>query len=110
MIVNLVTRNDANLALLPRFRQILIEPPFNVRLIRWFKYSTVSRCKCGHGSLVIKISDRGWLVTNSTPVPQKTRCVGQRCTLNLSRAQKSSRRCHVVVERKGASSGVLFVT
>ncbi|GFT29269.1 hypothetical protein TNCV_3588481 [Trichonephila clavipes] len=31
------------------------------------------------------------LVTNSSPVPLKTRRVGQRCTLNLSRAQTSSR-------------------
>ncbi|GFX02727.1 hypothetical protein TNCV_2011711 [Trichonephila clavipes] len=31
------------------------------------------------------------LVTGSSPVPLKIRCVGQRCTLNLSRAQTSSR-------------------
>ncbi|GFU77432.1 hypothetical protein TNCV_3498061 [Trichonephila clavipes] len=31
------------------------------------------------------------LVTRSSPVPLKTRRVGQRCTLNLSRAQMSSR-------------------
>ncbi|GFS80916.1 hypothetical protein TNCV_126591 [Trichonephila clavipes] len=33
------------------------------------------------------------------PVPQKTRRVGQRCTLNLSRAEMSSRWCGVVVRR-----------
>ncbi|GFV41725.1 histone-lysine N-methyltransferase SETMAR [Trichonephila clavipes] len=33
------------------------------------------------------------LVTNSNPVPLKTRRVGQRCTLNLSRAETSSRWC-----------------
>ncbi|GFX77529.1 hypothetical protein TNCV_4025791 [Trichonephila clavipes] len=33
------------------------------------------------------------LVTSSSPVPLKTRRVGQRCTLNLSRAQTSSRWC-----------------
>ncbi|GFX79425.1 hypothetical protein TNCV_1715751 [Trichonephila clavipes] len=30
------------------------------------------------------------LVTSSSPVPLKTRHVGQRCTLNLSRAETSS--------------------
>ncbi|GFU49234.1 hypothetical protein TNCV_2675251 [Trichonephila clavipes] len=32
-------------------------------------------------------------VTSSRPVPLKTRRVGQRCTLNLSRAETSSRWC-----------------
>ncbi|GFX71363.1 uncharacterized protein TNCV_2453741 [Trichonephila clavipes] len=50
------------------------------------------------------------LVTSSSPVPQKTRRVGQRCTLNLSRAKTSSRWCGVVVRRGGASSGVIHVT
>ncbi|GFX66805.1 hypothetical protein TNCV_3049031 [Trichonephila clavipes] len=31
------------------------------------------------------------LVASSSPVPPKTRRVGQRCTLNLSRAETSSR-------------------
>ncbi|GFY14970.1 uncharacterized protein TNCV_235201 [Trichonephila clavipes] len=35
----------------------------------------------------------------SSPVPLKTRRVGQRCTLNLSRAETSSRWCGVVVRR-----------
>ncbi|GFW71287.1 uncharacterized protein TNCV_537051 [Trichonephila clavipes] len=39
------------------------------------------------------------LVTRSSPVPLKTRRVGQRCTLNLSRAEMSSRWCGVVVRR-----------
>ncbi|GFU06480.1 histone-lysine N-methyltransferase SETMAR [Trichonephila clavipes] len=42
----------------------------------WYRYQTVA---C--------------LVTNSSPVPLKTRRVGQRCTLNLSRAEMSSRWC-----------------
>ncbi|GFS94811.1 histone-lysine N-methyltransferase SETMAR [Trichonephila clavipes] len=33
------------------------------------------------------------LVTSSSPVPLKTRRVGQRCTLNLSRAETFSRWC-----------------
>ncbi|GFU58686.1 hypothetical protein TNCV_1278481 [Trichonephila clavipes] len=40
----------------------------------WYRYQTVA---C--------------LVTNSSPVPRKTRRVGQRCTLNLSKAETSSR-------------------
>ncbi|GFW37921.1 uncharacterized protein TNCV_4631221 [Trichonephila clavipes] len=49
-------------------------------------------------------------VTSSSPVPLKTHRVGQRCTLNLSRAKTSSRWCGVVVRRGGASSGVVHVT
>ncbi|GFV61665.1 uncharacterized protein TNCV_188231 [Trichonephila clavipes] len=50
------------------------------------------------------------LVTSSSPVPLKTRRVGQRCTLNLSRAETSSLWCGVVVRRGDASSGVVHVT
>ncbi|GFW62525.1 glucose dehydrogenase [Trichonephila clavipes] len=59
----------------------------------WYRYRTVA---C--------------FVTGSSPVPLKTRRVGQRCTLNLSRAEMSSRWCGVVVRRGGASSGVVHVT
>ncbi|GFU93105.1 uncharacterized protein TNCV_152931 [Trichonephila clavipes] len=38
---------------------------------------------------------------SSSPVPLKTCCVGQRCTLNPSRAETSSRWCGVVVRRGG---------
>ncbi|GFW02020.1 hypothetical protein TNCV_1149001 [Trichonephila clavipes] len=62
------------------------------------------------GSLVVKALHRGWLVMSSSPVPLKTRRVGQRCTLNLSRAQTSSSWSGVVVKRRGASSGVVLVT
>ncbi|GFV21420.1 uncharacterized protein TNCV_2371771 [Trichonephila clavipes] len=50
------------------------------------------------------------LVTSSSPVPLKTRRVGQRCTLNLSIAETSSRWCGVVVRTGGASLGVVHVT
>ncbi|GFW07430.1 uncharacterized protein TNCV_866021 [Trichonephila clavipes] len=40
-------------------------------------------------------------VTSSIPVSLKTRRVGQRCTLNLSRAETSSRWCGVVARRGG---------
>ncbi|GFS86347.1 gamma-aminobutyric acid type B receptor subunit 2 [Trichonephila clavipes] len=39
------------------------------------------------------------LVTSLSPVPLNTLLVGQRCTLNLSRAETSSRWCGVVVRR-----------
>ncbi|GFS61681.1 hypothetical protein TNCV_4313151 [Trichonephila clavipes] len=44
-----------------------------------------------HGSLMVKVSDCDWHVRSSSPVPLKTRHVGERCTLNLSKAQTSSR-------------------
>ncbi|GFW41734.1 transposable element Tcb2 transposase [Trichonephila clavipes] len=64
----------------------------------------------GCGSPVVKVSNHGRHVVSSSPVPLKTRRVGQRCTLNLSRAETSSRWCGVVVRRGGASSGVVHVT
>ncbi|GFV44971.1 uncharacterized protein TNCV_615611 [Trichonephila clavipes] len=64
----------------------------------------------GCGSLVVKVSEHGRRVMSSSPVPLKTRCVGQRCTLNLSRAEASSHWCGVVVKRGGAISGVIHVT
>ncbi|GFS73855.1 uncharacterized protein TNCV_1458801 [Trichonephila clavipes] len=62
------------------------------------------------GSPVVKVSDQGWRVMSSSPVHLKTRRVGARCTLNLSRTQTSSRWCDVVVRRGGASSGFVLVT
>ncbi|GFT36500.1 uncharacterized protein TNCV_3672051 [Trichonephila clavipes] len=53
----------------------------------------------GCGSPVVKVSNIGRQVMSSSPVPLKTRIVGQRCTLNLSRAEMSSRWCGVVVRR-----------
>ncbi|GFT05660.1 tigger transposable element-derived protein 4 [Trichonephila clavipes] len=50
------------------------------------------------------------LVTSLSPVPLKTHRVGQRCTLNLSKAETSSRWCGVVVRRGGASLDVVHIT
>ncbi|GFW96109.1 uncharacterized protein TNCV_958221 [Trichonephila clavipes] len=50
----------------------------------WYRYRTVA---C--------------LVMSLSPVPLKTRRVGQRCMLNLSRAETSSRWWGVVVRRGG---------
>ncbi|GFT48361.1 uncharacterized protein TNCV_4709061 [Trichonephila clavipes] len=55
----------------------------------------------GRGSLVVKVSDRGWLDTSSSPLPLNTHRVGNRCTINLSRAQTSSHWYGVVVRREG---------
>ncbi|GFW67495.1 uncharacterized protein TNCV_3391661 [Trichonephila clavipes] len=46
--------------------------------------------KSGRRSQVVKVSDHGWRVMSSSPVPLKNRRVRERCTLNLSRAQTSS--------------------
>ncbi|GFX98513.1 uncharacterized protein TNCV_1500911 [Trichonephila clavipes] len=64
----------------------------------------------GCGGPVVKVSDHGRHVMSSSSVPLKTRCVGQRCTLNLLRAQTSTHWRGVVVRRGDASSGVVFVT
>ncbi|GFX40806.1 uncharacterized protein TNCV_3760301 [Trichonephila clavipes] len=45
----------------------------------------------GCGSPVVKVSDNGRYVMSSSPAPLKTRRAGQRCTLNLSRAETSYR-------------------
>ncbi|GFV38403.1 uncharacterized protein TNCV_4958461 [Trichonephila clavipes] len=47
------------------------------------------------------------LVTSSSPIPLKTHRVGDRCTLNLSRAQTSSRWYGVVVRKGSAQLGQL---
>ncbi|GFY00713.1 phospholipase D1 [Trichonephila clavipes] len=60
-----------------------------------------SPCTPRGGSPVVKLLDHGRHVMSSSPVPLKIRRVGQRCTLNLSRAETSSRWCDVVVRRGG---------
>ncbi|GFU73120.1 hypothetical protein TNCV_1354111 [Trichonephila clavipes] len=50
------------------------------------------------GSPVVMASDHGRHVMSSSPVPLKIRRRGEQYTLNLSRAQKSSRCVHVLVE------------
>ncbi|GFV92211.1 uncharacterized protein TNCV_1896471 [Trichonephila clavipes] len=51
----------------------------------------------GCGSSVVKITDHGRYAMSSSVVPLKTHRVGERCTLNLSRVQTSSRWCGVMV-------------
>ncbi|GFX67205.1 uncharacterized protein TNCV_2185521 [Trichonephila clavipes] len=71
--------------------------------------SLCSHLIAGCGSPVVRVSDHGRYVMSSSPEPLKIRRVGQRFTLNLSRAETSSRWCGVVVRRGGASSGVVHV-
>ncbi|GFV39833.1 uncharacterized protein TNCV_4144701 [Trichonephila clavipes] len=65
----------------------------------------------GRSSQVVQVSDLGWPCHEFEPSTTKdpTR-VGQRCTLNRSRAETSSHWCGVVVRRGGASSDVTHVT
>ncbi|GFU82159.1 uncharacterized protein TNCV_4466101 [Trichonephila clavipes] len=58
---------------------------------------------------VVKVSDYVRHIMSSSQVPLKTRRVRQRSTLNLSRAETSSRLWGAVVRRRGASSGVVHV-
>ncbi|GFW84656.1 hypothetical protein TNCV_2597011 [Trichonephila clavipes] len=55
----------------------------------------------GCSSEVIKVSDHDRHVMSSSPVPTKTRRVGQRCTLNLLRAETSCRCVEVNNDRTG---------
>ncbi|GFW26171.1 uncharacterized protein TNCV_3396671 [Trichonephila clavipes] len=90
-----------------------VEGPDALKMCRGSKSAIFMRgrrvCE-GCGSPVVKVSNYGRHVMSSIPVPPKTCRVGQRCTLNLSRAETSSRWCGVVVRRGGASSGVVHVT
>ncbi|GFW33101.1 hypothetical protein TNCV_2110311 [Trichonephila clavipes] len=64
----------------------------------------------GYGSPVVKVSNYGRRVMSSTLVPLKTRRVGERCMLNLSRAETSSQGVVWQLGERGASSGVVLVT
>ncbi|GFV50041.1 uncharacterized protein TNCV_2354261 [Trichonephila clavipes] len=74
------------------------------------KYNNYQYITRGCGSPVVNVSDHGRHVMSSSPVPSKTRRVGQQCPLNLSKAEMSSCWCGVVVRRGGASSDVGLVT
>ncbi|GFX62407.1 hypothetical protein TNCV_1381321 [Trichonephila clavipes] len=60
----------------------------------------------GHGSLAVKVSDRGWRVMSSSRVLRNTSRVGARCTLNLLKAQTSSHWCGVVVSAQVTTSSL----
>ncbi|GFY02546.1 hypothetical protein TNCV_3504261 [Trichonephila clavipes] len=60
--------------------------------------------KCAVSGLLLHERTRGQCVTSTRLVPRKTRRVEERYTLNLSRAQTSSRWCGLVVRRWDESS------
>ncbi|GFU33279.1 putative LOC100569746 [Trichonephila clavipes] len=71
--------------------------------LRAFGDGPVARVSGGQGI-------ESWLAClEFEPSATKDPRVGQRCTLNLSRVEMSSRWCDVVVRRGGASSGVALV-
>ncbi|GFV86158.1 hypothetical protein TNCV_671551 [Trichonephila clavipes] len=90
---------------LPRSRPFLL-CPCQILLFISSLVRPVARCR----QRFLTVSNHGRHVMSSIAVPPKTRRVGQRCTLNMSRAETSSRWCGVVVRRGGASSGVVHVT
>ncbi|GFW15155.1 hypothetical protein TNCV_173021 [Trichonephila clavipes] len=64
----------------------------------------------GRGSRVVLVSDRGLSCHEFEPSTTKDPPCRAAYTLNLSRAEMSSRWCGMVVRRGGASSGVVHVT
>ncbi|GFX29634.1 uncharacterized protein TNCV_4777061 [Trichonephila clavipes] len=68
---------------------------------QWMKQGAVPSPKLQSGSPVVRALDHERHVMSSSPVPLKTRHVEQRCTLNLSRAETSSRWCGALVRRGG---------
>ncbi|GFU50258.1 uncharacterized protein TNCV_300911 [Trichonephila clavipes] len=78
-------------------------PEIIFKILIWDPYYKIdlekAHIRSGCGSPVVKVSDHDRHVMSSNPVPLKIRRVGQRCTLNLSRAETSSRWCGVVVRR-----------
>ncbi|GFU24418.1 hypothetical protein TNCV_2263901 [Trichonephila clavipes] len=105
-----LSRQTKQLLIIVVFHYKIVNLPIALKLSIFFEYFSLARIGKGCGSLVVKVSDYGRHVMISSPVPLKTRRVGQRYTLNLSRAKTSSSRCGVVVRRGGASSGVIHVT
>ncbi|GFV81290.1 hypothetical protein TNCV_4773161 [Trichonephila clavipes] len=74
------------------------------------KKGPIQNCTHESSAIVSSRGKRSFSLSKGRTVPLKIRRVGQRCTLNLSRAETSSRWCGVVVRRGGASSGVVHVT
>ncbi|GFX45328.1 transposable element Tcb1 transposase [Trichonephila clavipes] len=87
-----------------------LEAVISAKAFRIYSKKGISSGFRSYGSRVVKVSDHGRHVMSSSPVPLKTHRVGQRCTLNLSRAEMSSRWCGAVVRRGGAISGDVHVT
>ncbi|GFS96453.1 transposable element Tcb2 transposase [Trichonephila clavipes] len=64
---------------------------FSFSFLPGFRGNGIQVLKRGCGSPVVKVSDHGRYVMSSSPVRLKSRRVGQRCSLNLLRAETSFR-------------------
>ncbi|GFV66970.1 hypothetical protein TNCV_356561 [Trichonephila clavipes] len=64
---------------------------------------------CGRGCQMVNVSDNGWRAMSSSPVPLKTRRVGKRCTLHLSRLKHPPVGEVWKLGKRGVSSDVFFV-
>ncbi|GFV42949.1 uncharacterized protein TNCV_629621 [Trichonephila clavipes] len=78
---------------------LMKEKTYPIISLSWCPLDPCSKAR-GCGSLVVKVTDHGRHVMNSSPVPLKTRRVNERSTLNLSRVQTSSRLCGVLGRRE----------
>ncbi|GFX18475.1 uncharacterized protein TNCV_3370481 [Trichonephila clavipes] len=76
-----------------------VDPPYKGTIIHASEGKRVAAVAEWYGYRIVAC-----LVTSSSPVPLNTHRVGQRCMLNLSRAETSSRWCGVVVKRRGCQS------
>ncbi|GFU16910.1 uncharacterized protein TNCV_1709561 [Trichonephila clavipes] len=83
----------------------------NYPFVHFFKNHSSERSRMAAVAEWYRYRIAAGFVTSSSPVPLKTRRVGKRCTLNLSRAETSSRWCGgVVVWKGGARSDAIHVT
>ncbi|GFT09396.1 hypothetical protein TNCV_5062611 [Trichonephila clavipes] len=84
---------DRSITLLPNVLKFTKKYPEPCNGCAWETPLNLGSCSQLYVAAVAKWSRHrivAGLVTSSSPVPLKTPRVGQRCTLNLSRAQKSS--------------------
>ncbi|GFW58852.1 transposable element Tcb1 transposase [Trichonephila clavipes] len=94
---------------LPELRRALLDEWCNIpqdqidNLILSMPRRYPSLINRGCGSPVGKVTHHDRHVMSSSPAPLKIRHVGEKCTLNLPRAQTSSCWCGVVIRRGGAA-------
>ncbi|GFV13204.1 uncharacterized protein TNCV_3655241 [Trichonephila clavipes] len=97
--------DEGHLGLRPPLHVLPLMPTHQLLRLDWCHVRGKDR-----GNRMFKASGLEGLVTSSIPLPLKILHIGDLCTLNLSKAQTSSRWCGVVVRRGGASSCVIHVT
>ncbi|GFU89899.1 uncharacterized protein TNCV_1287801 [Trichonephila clavipes] len=76
-------------------------PPASFYVVWFISYTTSPEILTAAVAECYRFRIVACFVTSSSPVPLKTRRVGQRSTLNLSRAETSSRWCGGVVRKGG---------